>query len=98
MTPWVTCARRQPDPDTLVRWQLRHTLCRATTLAMAVTFAVVLLANVFDGVWTITPPGKAVALCGGASALWAYGVLQALNWDLSDLFDLLEAVEAGGQP
>lgn len=33
-----------------------------------------------------------------ATALWGLGTLKATGWELSDLFDLLESVEAGGQP
>lgn len=69
MTSWMTCALRQPDENTVVRWQMRLTLCRATTLAMLVTFAVAWLANAFEGTWAITAPGRALAACGATAAL-----------------------------
>lgn len=48
------------------------------------------------------PHGVVCRNCHGlfpcAAAQWAIGVLKALNWQLSDLFDLLEATELGEQP
>ncbi|WP_117208679.1 hypothetical protein [Allorhizocola rhizosphaerae] len=45
------------------------------------------------------PHGVVCRNCHGrfpcAAAQWAIGVLKALDWQLADLFDLLEAAEAG---